>query len=135
LSDAFYVNKNVTDEELARILQIFDYINHDDDARWTLHGEVGVHSDWEGEPEKSALKVRPEWVLEEGNSGFWAYNFRTYSPKRVSWFTSEYTMKLKNEFYAREDIKEKMLIRPYKYDLLNETNLKEVEKRYNGRSS
>ena len=132
LADAFYVSKNVTDEQLARILQMFDYINHDNEARWTLYGEVGVHSDWEGEPENSALKVRPEFALEEGNSGFWAYNFRTYDAERVQWFTSEYTMKLKNEFYATEDTKENMLIRPYKEDILNETKLKELDKRYGG---
>ncbi|MCU6711876.1 ABC transporter substrate-binding protein [Paenibacillus sp. J5C_2022] len=132
LADAFYVSKDVTDEELARILQIFDYINHDDEARWTLYGEVGVHSKWEGEPEKSALKVLPEYAQEEGNSGFWAYNFRTYSKERVKWFTSEYTLKLKDEFYAREDIKDKMLIRPYKWDILNETDLQEIAKRYSG---
>ncbi|GHH97842.1 ABC transporter substrate-binding protein [Neobacillus kokaensis] len=132
LADAFYVSKDVTDEELARILQIFDYINFDNDARWTLYGEVGVHSDWEGTPEKSALKVRPEYAEQEGNSGFWAYNFRTYDKERVSWFQSEYTSKVKNEFYAREDVKEKMLIRPYKWDLLNETKLKDLSKRYGG---
>jgi putative aldouronate transport system substrate-binding protein len=132
LADAFYVSKDVTDEELARILQLFDYINFDKEARWTLYGEVGVHSDWEGEPEKSALKVRPEFAAEEGNSGFWAYNFRTYDKDRVPWFQSEYTMKLKNEVFAREDVKENMLIRPYKWDLLNETKIKEVEKRYKG---
>lgn len=135
LADAFYVSKNVTDEQLARILQMFDYINHDNEARWTLYGEVGVHSDWEGEPENSALKVRPEFATEEGNSGFWAYNFRTYDAERVRWFTSEYTLKLKNEFYATEDTKENMLIRPYKEDILNETKLKELDKRYGGQLS
>ncbi|MEH7275029.1 ABC transporter substrate-binding protein [Neobacillus vireti] len=132
LADAFYVSKDVTDEELVRILQIFDYINFESEARWTLFGEVGVHSDWEGTPEKSALKVRPEFAKEEGNSGFWAYNFRTYDKERVQWFTSEYTMKLKNDFYAREDVQEKMLIRPYKNDVLNETKLRDVTKRYSG---
>ncbi|NYE03418.1 hypothetical protein F4694_000137 [Bacillus niacini] len=132
LADAFYVSKDVTDEELARILQIFDYINLDNEARWTLYGEVGVHSDWEGTPEKSALKVRPEFAEQEGNSGFWAYNFRTYDKERVQWFQSEYTLNLKNNFYAREDVKEKMLIRPYKWDILNETKLKELSKRYSG---
>lgn len=132
LADAFYISKNVTDEELARILQIFDYINFDNEARWTLYGEVGTHSDWEGTPEKSALKVRPEFAEQEGNSGFWAYNFRTYDKERVQWFQSEYTNKLKSEYYAREDVKEKMLIRPYKWDILNETKLKELSKRYSG---
>ncbi|MGE8079871.1 ABC transporter substrate-binding protein [Peribacillus loiseleuriae] len=132
LADAFYISKKVTDEELARILQIFDYINFDNDARWTLYGEVGEHSDWEGTPEKSALKVRPEYALEEGNSGFWAYNFRTYDKERVQWFTSEYTMNLRKEFFAREDVKDTMMIRPYKWDVLNKTNLKDIDKRYKG---
>ncbi len=132
LADAFFVSKDVTDEELARILQVFDFINFDSEARWTLYGEVGVHSDWEGTPEQSALKVRPEFAKEEGDTGFWAYNFRTYDLERVQWFTSEYTMKLKNEFFNREDVKEKMLIRPYKSDVLNETKIKELEKRYKG---
>ncbi|MBA9026657.1 ABC transporter substrate-binding protein [Peribacillus huizhouensis] len=132
LADAFYVSKDVTDEELARILQIFDYINLDNDARWTLYGEVGVHSDWEGEPEKSALIVRPEYAAEEGNSGFWAYNFRTYDKERVQWFTSEYTMNLRKEFFARDDVKENMLIRPYKWDVLNKTKMKEMQLRYKG---
>ncbi|MEK5440830.1 MULTISPECIES: ABC transporter substrate-binding protein [unclassified Fredinandcohnia] len=132
LADAFYVSKDVTDEELARILQIFDYINFDNESRWTLYGEVGEHSDWEGTPDKSALKVRPEFAAEEGNSGFWAYNFRTYDKERVQWFQSEYTNILKSEFFARDDVKEKMIIRPYQYDLLNETKIKEVEKRYKG---
>ncbi|MFJ7977294.1 ABC transporter substrate-binding protein [Peribacillus sp. NPDC096379] len=132
LADAFYVSKNVTDEELARILQIFDYINFDNEARWTLYGEVGVHSDWEGEPEKSALKVRPEYAAEEGNSGFWGYNFRTYDKERVQWFTSEYTMNLRKEYFARDDVKENMLIRPYKWDVLNKTKMAEMKLRYQG---
>ncbi|MCR2822506.1 ABC transporter substrate-binding protein [Lederbergia panacisoli] len=132
LADSFYISKKVTDEQLARILQIFDYINFDNEARWTLYGEIGEHSDWEGEPNKSAIKVRPEFSLEEGETGFWAYNFRTYDKERMQWFTSEYTLKLKDEWYAREDVKEKMLIRPYKWDLLNQTNLREIDKRYGG---
>ncbi|MBS4205610.1 ABC transporter substrate-binding protein [Lederbergia citrea] len=132
LADSFYIGKKVTDEQLARILQMFDYINFDNNARWTVFGEVGEHSEWEGEPNKSALKVKPGLSLEEGDTGFWAYNFRTYDKERVQWINSEYTLKLKDEFYAREDVKEKMLIRPYKWDLLNQTKLKELEKRYSG---
>jgi putative aldouronate transport system substrate-binding protein len=132
LGDNFFVSKDVSDEKLARILQVFDYINFDNDARWTLYGEVGVHSDWEGEPEKSALKIRPEFAEQEGNSGFWAYNFRTYDNERVQWFTSEYTMKLNDEFFKRPDVKEKMMIRPYKWDVLNETKVADLKKRYDG---
>jgi putative aldouronate transport system substrate-binding protein len=132
LGGAFHISKDVTDEELARILQVFDYINFDNEARWTLYGEVGTHSEWEGTPEKSALKVKPEYPLEEGEIGFWAYNFRTYSPERVQLFTSEYTMKLRKDFFADPEVLEKMEIRPYKYDLLNETKNQELSQRYGG---
>lgn len=132
LGDAFYVSKKVTDEQLARILQVFDYINFDDDAIWTLYGDIGTHSYWEGTPEKSALKIKPEYPETEGNMGFWAYNFRTYDSKRASLLSSEDTVKLKADFFGRADILEKMQIKPFKYDLLNQTNSSELNNKYSG---
>ncbi|CQR47171.1 Lipoprotein LipO precursor [Paraliobacillus sp. PM-2] len=132
LGDAYHISNEVTDEELARILQIFDYINHDDEARWTLYGEVGKHSEWQGEPNESAILTKPEYPAEEGDMGFWAYNFRTYPGERLKWLTSEYTFKLMEKFFAKPEVVEKMAIRPYRYDLFNETNGMELDKRYSG---
>ncbi|WP_136604437.1 ABC transporter substrate-binding protein [Paenibacillus dokdonensis] len=132
LGDAFYISKKVTDEQLARILQIFDYINFDDDAIWTLYGDIGTHSNWEGTPEQSALKIKPEYPETEGNMGFYAYNFRTYDSKRASLLTSEDTMKLKNDFFGRQDVLDKMQIKPFKYDLMNQTKSSELNKKYSG---
>ncbi|MBO0600709.1 ABC transporter substrate-binding protein [Sporosarcina sp. E16_3] len=132
LGDAFQISKDVTDEELARILQIFDYINHDDDSRWTIYGEVGEHSEWGGTPEESSLLVKEEYPSTEGNMGFNAYNFRTYSGKRLQWLTSEKTLKLMEQFFAKPEVVEKMAIRPYRYDLFNETKGQELTKRYSG---
>ncbi|MBO1910450.1 hypothetical protein J4G37_37400, partial [Microvirga sp. 3-52] len=94
LGDAFHISSKVTDEELARILQVFDYINHDEDSRWTIYGEVGTHSEWQGTPEESSLIVKDEFPFEEGNMGFNAYNFRTYPGERLKWLTSEKTLEL-----------------------------------------
>ncbi|WP_239633756.1 ABC transporter substrate-binding protein [Paenibacillus sp. H1-7] len=132
LGDAFYISKKVTDEQLVRILQIFDYINFDDESRWTLYGDVGTHSTWQGTPEKSALKVKPEYPENEGSMGFYAYNFRTYDEKRASYLTSEATMKLKRDFFGREDVLKKLEIKPYKYDLLNQTKAADLNKKYSG---
>ncbi|WP_284645214.1 ABC transporter substrate-binding protein [Paenibacillus silviterrae] len=132
LGDAFYISKKVTDEQLARILQIFDYINFDDDALWTLYGEIGTHSTWMGTPEKSELRVNKEYPENEGNMGFWGYNFRTYNDKRATYLTSEATSKLRSEFFGRSDVLQKMEIRPYKWDLLNQTKYTELNNKYKG---
>lgn len=132
LGDAFHINKNVSDEKLIRILQIFDYINFDPEgARWTKYGEIGEHSNWEGTPEKSALKIKEGLPLEEGSTGFWAYNFRTYDKKQLQYFTSEYTMNLMKDFFTKPDVMKKMEIRPYKWDLFQETKLADAQKKYN----
>ena len=132
LGDAYQISKDVTNEELARILQIFDYINHDEDARWTLYGEVGKHSEWQGTPEESSLEVKPEYPRIEGDMGFWAYNFRTYPGKRLQWLTPETTFELMDKFFAKPEVVDKMAIRPFRYDLFNETEVDELEKRYSG---
>ncbi|WP_409345421.1 ABC transporter substrate-binding protein [Paenibacillus sp. MBLB4367] len=131
LGDAFYINKNVSDEELIRILQMFDYINFDEEgARWTKYGEIGTHSVWEGTPDKSALKVKEGFTAEEGSTGFYAYSFRSYDKKQLQYFTSEYTMNLIRDFFAKPDVMKKMEIRPYKYDLLDQTKGSDVQKKY-----
>lgn len=132
LGDSYNISKDVTDEELARILQMFDYLNHDDDARWTLYGEVGKHSDWQGEPEESSIEVKEEYPTIEGDMGFWAYNFRTYPGKRLEWLTPATTLELMDKFFAKPEVVNKMAIRPYRYDLFDETKSKELDKRYSG---
>lgn len=133
LADGFYVSKKVTGEQLARILQIFDYINFDDDSRWTLYGEIGTHSTWQGTPEKSEIKVKEEYFPDyEGKMGFWAYNFRSYDDKRASYQSTEATTKLKTEFFGRPDVLKKMEIRPFRYDLMNQTKEAELNKKYKG---
>lgn len=130
LGDSMYVSSSVTDEELARYLQMFDFLNHDDEGYWTLYGEPGEHSDWQGEEWESTLVTRPEYPREEGDMGFWAYNFRTYPGKRVIWLSDIKTTQLMEEFFANPEVVDKLAIRPHRYDLFNETNDQEVNARY-----
>ncbi|GAB2556178.1 type 2 periplasmic-binding domain-containing protein [Gracilibacillus alcaliphilus] len=132
LGQSYHISKDVTDEELARILQIFDFVNHDDEARWTLYGEVGEHSEWQGEPDESAIIINDEYPAEEGDMGFWAYNFRTYPGERLTWLTSQYTLELMDKFFTRDDVVENMLIRPHREDLFEETHITELQQRYSG---
>lgn len=130
LGETLKVAADVTDEELARYLQMFDFMHHDEAGVWTTYGNPGEHSDYLGEEGNSTLIVRPEFTREEGATGFWAYNFRTYPGKRFNWLTHMKTIELMDEFFANPEIVESMAIRPYKYDLFNETQYADLEGRY-----
>lgn len=130
LGDAMFVSADVTDEQLARYLQMFDFLNHDDEGIWTVYGEPGEHSEWQGEEGNSTLITKPEYPREEGDMGFWAYNFRTYPGKRVVWLSDTKTMQLMDDFFNHPDVVEEMAIRPHRHDLFNETNQQEVNSRY-----
>lgn len=67
---AYTVNRNVSDEKLRRLLQIYDYVNFDPEGRILASspgGLEGVHWDWDGEPDRSnpiALANSPRKALE-----------------------------------------------------------------------
>lgn len=53
----FYVSKDVDDEKLIRMLQMYQYINFDKEgAILSRYGIAGQHFDWEGEPYNSGIK-------------------------------------------------------------------------------
>lgn len=131
LGDGMQISKKVSDEQLARYLQLFDWMTYSDDSYWTMYGNPGEHSDWLGKEGDSTLVVRPEYPSTEGNMGFQAYNFRSYPGKHLNWLTYPKTMELMDEFFNKPEVVEKMAIRPYKYDLFQETKLKDLGDRYN----
>lgn len=130
LGDAMHISKKVTDEQLARYLQLFDWMTYSDDAYWTKYGEPGEHSDWLGEPGDSTLIVRDEFPLEEEEMGFWSYNFRSYPGKHWAWLTYPKTRELMEDFFNKPEVVEELAIRPYKSDLMNETDLRILNERY-----
>lgn len=130
LGDNMYVAADVTDEQLARFLQMFDFMNFDEEAYWTKYGIPGEHSDWMGEEWNSTLITRPEYDREEGEMGFWAYNHRSYYGEHLTWLNHVKTQELMDKFFNVPEVVDEHNIRPYKFDLFNETNQQELESRY-----
>jgi hypothetical protein len=131
LGKHFVIKKDVSDEELIRILQIFDYINFDEEALiWTNYGEEGTHFTWEGTPKKSAAKIKQGLPATEGNLGFAYYNHQMNTLKFMTYFTAETTMKLVNDYMAHPDLGMKMIIKPERSDYFNETKFKDLQSKY-----
>lgn len=130
LGDNHLISADVTDEELARYLQMYDFINHDPEGVWTNYGNPGEHSDWAGEPGKSTLIVRDEYDAEEGEMGFMSYRHRSYPGDSFYWLTHTKTIELMDNYFAKPEIIEKYEIRPETYDLFNETDWTEKEDYY-----
>ncbi|UUX35127.1 type 2 periplasmic-binding domain-containing protein [Fundicoccus culcitae] len=130
LGDAMQIGADVTDEELARYLQIYDFMTYNPEGVWTTYGIPGEHSDWRGEEGKSTLIVRPEYDLEEGEMGFWSYSPRSYPGDRYLWLTEMKTLELMERFFTVPEYVEAMAIRPYKHDLFTETDYADLVSRY-----
>ena len=68
---ASYMNigAKVSDEKLAKILQVLDWARYGDDRVWVQaeFGQPGVHFDWQGEEWNSAAMLRPMAEVAEGN--------------------------------------------------------------------
>ncbi|MDF2669811.1 MAG: extracellular solute-binding protein family 1, partial [Paenibacillus sp.] len=125
----FVIRKDVSDEKLIRILQVFDYINFDKEGLvMSSFGEVGTHFNWEGEPYKSAAlpinnaNVDDKFGLRYYNHGN-TREFMTYT-------TPQDVMKLVNDYFFNKDKGMKLLIQPYKYDLFKETQYNELVSKY-----
>lgn len=133
LGDNHYISANVTDEQLARYLQMYDFINHDPSGIWTNFGVPGEHSEWAGKPYKSTLRVKEEFApVEEGPIGFMAYRHRSYPADSFYWLSEMKTVELMERHFADPDVVERMAIRPETYDLFNETEQVELTAYYGG---
>ena len=127
LNYEFYIANDVTDEELARILQIFDHINYDMDAVvFSRFGVEGETFEWLGEPYKSKPVLKEGYDL-GGSTGFNYYNHPTNTDEFMPFQYGEWP----NKIYDFHKGKGKELqIRPYKYDYFSETDITEVERVY-----
>jgi hypothetical protein len=116
----FIISKNVSDEKLARILQIFDYINFDKEGTvLTSFGVEGKHFKWEGAPYQSAA-VALDGILPEGNTGLTYYNHVNYTDEFLTYMYPKETVKLIRDYFGAKDLGMKKNLRPYKFDLYEE---------------
>ncbi|NLC67316.1 MAG: hypothetical protein GX754_00715 [Clostridiaceae bacterium] len=124
-NDNFFINKNVDDEKLIRILRIFDYINLDSEgvilSNW---GEEGVHFKWSGEAHKSP-PIRLDGMGSKQGFGF--YNLDILTDENVKYNYTEVPLKI-YQWASTEGLK--YVIKPYRWDFFNETKYADVNSKY-----
>jgi hypothetical protein len=123
----FFVGADATDEELVRILQIFNYLGFDKEgvvmSRW---GEEGVHFKWSGEP--YASKPIPYEGIELGkDTGFMYYNHPIYNKAYLPYAFGSWPNQLLDYQLGEGN---EYTIRPYKWDEFNETNFSAIKSEY-----
>lgn len=125
------ISAKVTDEQLARYLQLFDTIDYNpEEGLFTRYGTVGKDSDWAGKEGDSTIIMKEGVDLYEGQLGLWAYNQRTYYGKYATFLTMPKTLELMDQFYNKPENVEKYIIRPYRWDLFGETRDAELKESY-----
>jgi hypothetical protein len=126
-----FINKDVSDKKLIRWLKIWQYSRFTDEGWiYSFAGKPGVHFDWQGEPWDSAIirkdiKEVPEEYTYGNNTNktqlHWAPP--NYGPDKWKFM---YPKRLANFLVSYIDggrAKEEFEIRPYKWDLFDETDL------------
>lgn len=130
-----FIGKQVDDEKLKKILQIYDYINYNPDVSVRIRyqfGEEGKHWKWEGEPFKSAIiSLIPleQIVKEKGKDGFGVYSQYGLQDKIMTPFYVNKAQQPVYEWGSTEGQKIKYQPR-YRLDVFNETKFIDVNKQY-----
>lgn len=121
----FYVGKDVSDEKLIRILQIFDYMNFDKEGRvWTVFGQEGIDFTWDGTPLESSAKI-----MNVGSGGV-SKNVTPYNGGYIT--TKDHLVfnqdKLTKAFYDEAALRwnAEYGILPHRADPLNQTDLEKI---------
>jgi putative aldouronate transport system substrate-binding protein len=127
---AMVVKKDVSDEKLARILQIFDYINLDKDGlMFTQFGEDGKDFSWEGEAYKSAVLPKQAAEADREKDGINYYNLPIQQGNVTAYYTNASVLKLTDLFFGTDKGRE-MAYRPFKWDYFNQTKYNELNTKY-----
>ena len=128
------IGRQVDDAKLAKILQIIDYIRYGDLEGWifAFYGKPGIHFDWQGEPWKSPGIRRdydkvPAGYPKEGSFG--TVYPSNYDNDRLMYVYSRKIGELYKD-YLLAPRGQQLSIRPYRWDLLNETQLTDLKLKY-----
>ncbi|WP_409342542.1 ABC transporter substrate-binding protein [Paenibacillus sp. MBLB4367] len=127
---AMVIKKDVSDEKLARILQIFDYINLDKEGfMLSTFGEEGTDYSWEGEAGKSAVVAKQTVEADREKMGIGYYNMPIQRGDVTAYFNNAAVGKLTESFFGT-DAGRKMAYRPFKWDYFNQTQYNELKTKY-----
>ena len=129
----FFVNANVDDEKLAKILQFVDYSlfgNGDKDVAASLFfGEKDLDWKWNADGE-TPEKLN---VMKSGEKGTWSFSQFGQTKEVTSWIGEEELFKAGSKYWSEGDegIWLKWQHRPYKEDLAGETEYEIIRQEIN----
>ena len=128
------IRHDVSDEKLAKILQIWDWRQHDPEG-WMISqfGKEGVHFTWSGEPGNSKpIRVTEEDVVanhpDEPKLGRFFHYPYGYHMDMIRWIYSPQFVQIWDNWFAPGH-SEYYHTRPYKWDLFTETEMKAIADR------
>ncbi|WP_127583021.1 ABC transporter substrate-binding protein [Paenibacillus koleovorans] len=123
------IRKDVSDEKLIRILQMFDYINLDPEGNlFTQFGEEGIDFKWEGTPKKSAV-LNNRTDPERDALGIGYYNHVMRPAAVTPLWNDSTTVKLFDAFWGVEAGR-KLIYANARHDYFNETKYNELRSKY-----
>jgi len=112
-------------KKLAKILEWNDYANFGDRVVELRYGEEGVDFTYD----ENRKPVRADSFVEEGDRGIQAYSLKIQTSELLD-LTADPIFESTYEYSVDDGKWIKYLIPPYKFDLLNETNLVDVTSQY-----
>lgn len=125
----FYVNANVSDEKLAKILQFLSFSlfgdeNDKDTTASLFFGEKGVDWEWD-ETGEMPVKLNK---LNSGDKGTWTFSQFGQTEQVTRWVGEEELFQAGGKYWSAGDngIWLKWQHRPYKADLANETEYEKI---------
>jgi len=122
------IGKQVSDKKLNRILEIHDWMNFDLEAMVLANfGQPGVHLDWAGEPYKSKPINREGINAEEQAIQHYPAHMKHETMMPLMFGGTPGRMA---EIFISTAEGQKVMIRPYRWDLFDETNHRQVQKTY-----
>ena len=130
----FFVNRDVDDEQLAKILQFFNYSilgNGDKEIMASLFfGEKDVDWKWD-EAKETPIKINN---LNSGDKGTWSFSQFGQTEEVTQWIGEEELFRAGGKYWSAKDGGSwlKWQHRPYKEDLANETKYGDIFQKIRG---
>ena len=128
----FFINASASDAKASKILEIINYTRATEEGFvYSQYGKPDVHFDWEGDPWASKPIVReqdnvPDGYIKQGN---WSVYPPFYTPDRLFLVYAKDLAAFASSWLAGPRGQE-LSTRPARIDMLNETNLPDVNRRY-----
>ena len=122
----FYINKNIKDEEkLIRILQYAEYTGYGKDSMKLTFGEEGVDYKM-----VDGLPKRNDGFVPGGKRGIQTYSLFVQNEEYLKMINDKMFLATQKYTLGEDGLWNKLLVKPYRYDVGNETRLTEYSQKY-----